>query len=54
MFNKILFTPKKNFTIKEDFIELIDYMLYFEEVHLILSNPASFVNLFGYFNESFL
>ena len=54
MFDKILFTPKNHFTIKEDFIELIDYMMYFEEVHLILSNPDLFVNLFGYFNESFL
>ena len=54
MFDKILFTPKKNFTIKEDFIELIGYMMYFDEVHLILSNPDLFVNLFGYFNEGFL
>lgn len=53
MFQKILVTPKKSLSIRQDIIDLVDLMLYFDEVHMIV--PYSlFYNLFNSFSENLL
>ena len=53
MFQKILVTPKKSLSIRQDIIDLVDLMLYFDEVHMIVPY-GMFYNLFNAFSENLL
>ena len=53
MFQKILVTPQKSLSIRQDIIDLVDLMLYFDEVHMIVPY-GMFYNLFNAFSEKLL
>lgn len=53
MFEKILVKPKNSLSTRQDIIDLIDLMLYFDEVHMIVPF-GMFENLFKAFNEDIL